>query len=615
MNEKVSRAEESVDKSKRQRLSNNPHRKRLLVVPSSLEELQGLDDAYQHDDTMWLATLDRIPRPLPSSQVLAATIATCSTMQQVPILNDFYQALGIDYAQDTGQDPDDDNNDGESTMRDDIDNPSLALLTPGQQKRYLQLTGQHQTERRTDPERKELRRLNAIVAQEQQIYREALSKFYATHSDRFLLGFKTVQHPAYRFASFASWASEAANEPWKASTGVCTRFGKCRQVLSLQLPGLSSSSSKKEQRPSVDVASLKFETIFETSTMPPDFKGPLPTGNSIPPPSRESLPTRMLLRDDKTASDLAIKHKVSIMMTAETLESLLQLPGDLATQWIIYASTLSAKDKGEKDSSNIFLLDIPLAQAFLSPRACLEVGFQEGLYQWLGDRTENESQSPNPQIQYIYSLWILPPTGTTSSRRSTTVRILVRSTIRLVSDGLPVRFRSRVEYFPERGQELPTSYEKALWILDQLVLGASTMTRTARIDPRTCQVLGWEETSVAHAFAGDLGSSTTDPMMHWQGLLQLLQSVPTIGHGSDGLLCLPGRDIQAPLVSVSVNAKSGPAEESVVDLDTVFQQAGAVVLNADALRRCPRDWKWEDDERVPFTFPLVKDSKASKKKS
>lgn len=137
---------------------------------------------------------------------------------------------------------------------------------------------------------------------------------------------------------------------------------------------------------------------------------------------------------------------------------------------------------------------------------------------------------------------------------------------------------------------------------------------------------------MAHAFAGDLNSNsnsnlgslennsiTTDPMRHWQGLLQLLQSVPTIGHGSDGLLCLPGRDIhiQAPLVSVSVNVKSGPAEEAVVDLDTVFQQAGAVVLNADALRRCPRDWKWEDDERIPFTFPIVKDSnyKASKKKS
>ena len=497
---------------------------------------------------------------------------------------------------------------------------SLALLTPGQQKRYLQLTGQHQTERRTDLERKELKRLNAIVTQEQQIYREALAKFYATHSDRFLLGFKTPQHPAYRFASFASSASEAANEPWKASTGVCTRFGKCRQVLSLQLPGLASSSSKKEQRPSVDVASLKFETVFKTSTMPPDFKGPLPTGNnSIPPPSRESLPTKMLLRDDKTAKELAIKHKASIVTTAETLESLLQLPGDLATQWIIYASTLSAKDKGgnEKDySSNIFLLDVPLAQAFLSPRACLEAGFQEGLYQWLGGSTGDESQSPDPQIQYMYSLWILPPPTTiTLSRRSTPVRVLVRSTIRLVSDGCPVRFRSRVEYFPERGAELPTSYEKALWILDQLVLGASAMTCTARIDPRTCEVLGWEETSVAHAFAGDLGTtSTTDPMMHWQGLLQLLQSVPTIGHGTDGLLCLPGRDIQAPLVSVSVNAKSGPQEESVVDLDTVFQQAGAVVLNADALRRCPRDWKWEDDERVPFTFPIVKDSKVSKKK-
>jgi hypothetical protein len=189
-----------------------------------------------------------------------------------------------------------------------------------------------------------------------------------------------------------------------------------------------------------------------------------------------------------------------------------------------------------------------------------------------------------------------------------------------------------------------------LWILDQLLLGAPSssdssggsgvFTKVGRIDPKRCELLDWDDTSIAHAFAEDNATTTfvkptgglVDPMTHWHVLVQLLHSVPTIdssgGRGdSHYLLCLPGRGNQSatPALSVSVHARDDHsttppilegyetevAEKALtaagkIDFTTmVFPQANTVRLGNEALRcDCPRDWKWDFEDRIPYTFPL-----------
>mmetsp|Transcript_593 Transcript_593/g.1005 ORF Transcript_593/g.1005 Transcript_593/m.1005 type:complete len:330 (+) Transcript_593:1748-2737(+) len=272
----------------------------------------------------------------------------------------------------------------------------------------------------------------------------------------------------------------------------------------------------------------------------------------------------------------------------------------------------SNKDRG----STITILDIPIAQPMM-PRQCLELGIQEGIYHG-GDNNNNN----NIQSKHVYTLWTLP--ATTAAMRRQPIRVLVRSTVRMVDkDGVPIVIRPHVEYFPERGVEEVSLYEKSLWILDQMLFQHNVKTRMARVDSQTCKILDLEETSVAHALAS-AANKASNPMIHWQTLIQIFQSLPSVGL-SQYLLCLPGRDTHSTTSSASIHAPltlsddSSAAEQRennnagvVVNLENSISQAETVVLNQDTLLYCSRDWKWADRERIPYTFPPREKGKTSK---
>jgi len=186
-------------------------------------------------------------------------------------------------------------------------------------------------------------------------------------------------------------------------------------------------------------------------------------------------------------------------------------------------------------------------------------------------------------------------------------------------DGIPILIRPHLEYFPERGMEEASLYEKSLWILDQVLFQHNVQTRMARVDSQTCQIVNLEETSVAHALAA-AGSKKKNPMLHWQSVIQIFQSLPSVGL-TEYLMCLPGQDTRSATPSASIHAPirrseeddSRRARDSAVNLENITSQAETVLLNPDALLYCSCDWKWTDRERIPYTFPLrEKHAKTSK---
>jgi hypothetical protein len=270
---------------------------------------------------------------------------------------------------------------------------------------------------------------------------------------------------------------------------------------------------------------------------------------------------------------------------------------------MFFATTIGSKDQTKT------ILDIPIAQPMM-PRQCLELGIQEGIYHHSGGKGGD-----NIQLKHVYTLWTLP--ATTAAMRRQPIRVLVRSTVRMVDkDGIPILIRPHVEYFPERGMEEASLYEKSLWILDQMLFQHNIKTRMARVDSQTCKILDLEETSVAHALAC-AANKASNPMLHWQTLIQIFQSLPSVGL-SEYLLCLPGQDTHSATSSASIHAPltlSDCAEREsacIVNLENSTSQAETVVLNQDTLLRCSRDWKWADRERVPYTFPPREKAKTSK---
>jgi hypothetical protein len=609
--------------SKRPRLRHHPLQRRKLKVPASVEELEQQqnnhntntntntntidDDVYE--DTLWQDISlfqPRRSRPWPGSQILSSTIHddAAAARKKVPLLlQSFYQAVGM---------PDMDSNPQEESKQEeedanleDIDNPKFSKLTMGQHRRYMQLTGPQQTDRRTKAERKELHTLGQFVQSEQAAYRNALTKFYTHNKGRYLVaGFTATPHPATVFCRWASSNNKTRASTLHPQSSMPMKFGKCRQVLSLHTEA-SSDDSK------LDVQSLEFQVVHppsDTNTNTTAQQASTPHQHQLPgvgakvvPPIPEP-PISSPLQDDATAKQLAVEHDASIVTTDETLETLLLLPGDYASRWMIHATTMAIDEKSNKHHF-ITLLDLPLPQAFLTPRDCLTSGLQEGLYQQAAgnnDNTNKNNKAHHQDVHYRYTVWTLPISSTQQRRRQQQrrVKVLVRSKLRLLDDTKPVKLRAHVEYFSERGSEVPSGHEKALWILDQLLLEHQVTTRFARVDANTCKLLAWEETSVAHAFAGD----EAHPMRHFVALLQVLQSIPTIVdlETKSCLLSLPRGSH-----SVSVHTPVEDDNAVVLDLEPVLEQADTVVTSSEALGHCARDWKWERTDRIAFTFPVT----------
>ena len=680
-------------------------RRRPLVVPETESDLSFLHDAYREEstfDTSASSSQRRNYRPLPSTQILTSirnetnstrgntvTSTRSSTTKPSLLLRNFYKSIGI-------EDPPIDESDGlrasevtdsdknKRGAMDEIDDPSCSTLKIGHHRRYLKLK-QQQTSKLTFAQQKEARKLRQLISKEQTLYGLALDNFHENHKSRYLIGFESNtlneasgDPKASATSAFCRWASfygQSLNREWgkRIMSGQSEDvsmlpkcYGKVRQTLALHYRTHQSSLDAEDLICSVVHESKPVAHIPSSSSSPflpvtlPELStkdvGDGTTSQKISPPSMDLTPPIQMVRDDKKAMELALKYSAAIVTTSETLETLLRFPGQHSSKWMLPCNTRKIGSK------SITFLDLPIAQAFSSPRSCLEFGLQESMYQALLEKyqtSENDNEKQSKRFhcvsQFAYSLWTLPTKNAGSAKDSRKpTRILVRTRIRLRDSAskLPIRIRTRAEYFntpvsPEsrRRKEIPNSYERSLWILDQILFGHQVFGLQYRIDPKTCEMAGWDTTSVAHAFA----SSETDgihgnpkshhgnigPLDHWKALIQLLQSIPSIDVPNT-LLCLPGLMVEKKNVvneiteessvptnnqqeqirldpfSVSVHSScedNDPLLSSspgTIRLDkSVLDHAGAVILGDQAIRDCRREWEWDRNDLVPNTFPIL----------
>mmetsp|Transcript_899 Transcript_899/g.1890 ORF Transcript_899/g.1890 Transcript_899/m.1890 type:complete len:799 (-) Transcript_899:173-2569(-) len=505
---------------------------------------------------------------------------------------------------------------------DEIDDPSLSTVSAGQHRRYLQLTTDsrnNQKSKRTFSQRKELKKLHDMVLKEQALYRSALDKFHNCYKSRYLIGFQSnssdeMEHDGKTGASaFSRWScfqAQAINREWEKEIAVHPDFtnpkpsgdidktelqhlpatyGTARQTFALHANTQQShfdiqdltcsvvhqTISTSQVRSSLSSVTSQDANIPEVSLKDIENNENGDVMKRILPPTIAFAPAVRLLGNDRKALELAAKYSATIVTTSETLEMLLRLPGDHSAKWTIpcITKTMPVSTPGSastsSSSSSVFILDLPIAQSFPSPRSCLEMGFQEGLYQAFlkqhqSLQTEMKSDKASPPLsQVAYSLWTLPTknTGVKNGSRKP-VRVIVRTLVRLRDSvsKLPIRLRACVEYFSSPvnsggktntcgRREIPNSYEKSLWILDQVLFGHQVLCLQYRIDPATCEVLGCYPTSIAHAFASSSSDGISNaskahrsdlgPLNNWKVLIQLLQSIPSIDIPK-ALLRLPG---------------------------------------------------------------------------
>jgi len=597
----------------------------------------------------------QIRRPFPSTMALSSTqMATeeLSRIYQAPFLHGFSQLVGfIPSAHDmkglTSErlEDDDDNDDdaqNESHLQ-DIDKTSLSNLTPAQHRRYLRLV--ECSERWTPLEKVHWKQLKDIVRTEQVEYQTAVETFWLNHKeDRLLLGFlpqssssqpsssslKGPSSSSNRLRAFCQWACQ---ESLERKVSLLTKepiqptlFGKCRQTISLR-------SMKEDTNSLPDVTGLEFQRIYPPSRMNMTHTiSELPSvGSEIPIPLRtngKGTMDRVPLIEDDIGFKLASKHKATMMISDQTLERLLQLPGkNKNISWLL---PVSIKDE-------IIVLDTMFEQAFSTPRECLTCGVGEGLCRqmdsmmvpttkMLVDKNDSSSSSSTSDSQYEYTLWTLPPAS--SSFRSS-VKVLIRSEVQHLWEpsGNPLKLRAHVEYFPERGEEIVSQYELSLWILDQLLIKSTQM---CRVDGRTGTILRWHEAGIAHAFASD--TSQENPMQGFAQVIQLFHAVSTIDfgpkHHDDGvdggtsgpfglvrsrLLSLPcltepsaSTTTSSDPFSVSVHAPAKDDDIQTFDIHPYLEKAGGVIMNLKAIQECHRPWRWDVVDRIPYTFPTKK---------
>lgn len=588
----------SITHPKRPRTQYHPLQRRKVEVPNN-----DTVDAYALSAHFWHDLIAPLPhsqirRPWPSSQVLFSTITAAGTgtvTHKFPFLQAFYDSLGIHLPTDEAEHHDTQNESLEvieMSDMEDLDNPTLSTLTPSQHRRYLKLV--QQTERRTPSERIHWKQLSSLVPTEQAKYRQAVQEFWIRHKDdRLLLGLQTSS----KTRIYCQWAC-AEHHRHNDQMVSLWNYGKCRQVLSLR-------SAAVNEKTLLDVATLDLQPVEKCNVDKVPVVSMLPSVGTRVVPPRDSI-AEIRLSDDTKALELANQHGVDLMTTDRTMETLLKVPGDFTTHWLLPVV--------RHDDHKIIVMEIPLAQVYANPRDCLTRGIQEGLLQQM--TSHNQSDTQDRRRYYAYALWTLPTsTSTAGGRRSKPIRVLIRSTVRLFWNAIPLQIRAHVDFFPERGQELASRYERSLWILDQIL---GYICKLCRVDGRNGAILEWQDTSVAHAFA----AGDDDPMQGFTQLVQFFYSVSTIdfsGEVSDNaipsrLLCLPSRENGSNPNSIdpySVSVHAPSQQDVAVDLRILLENADGVSLNAKALEECYRPWKWNVPDRIPYTFPASGKSSTS----
>ena len=175
---------------------------------------------------------------------------------------------------------------------------------------------------------------------------------------------------------------------------------------------------------------------------------------------------------------------------------------------------------------------------------------------------------------------------TLPSIRGRSVRVLVQGTPRT----------AHIEFFPNRGEELPNSTDNAIYLLAHMI---DPSAQIVRVDATTGKVLEVKAVSVAHALTvnRDLPSQETarGPLERVRDLVHVLSALPTIASGRH-VLFYPAWDGSN---SVSLHAESQKGGLEVHTHDYHFLDRSARGLEA-----CFRLWRWTED-RVPYTFPAA----------
>lgn len=556
-------------------------KQRLLSSADGILECQ--------DDSFWTSAQSRIQRPLPSTNLCVLRVTASATAESnkklPPVLTTFLSAVG---KLPSGQEVNIEENGASDTSAAStnvekkvvrIDDSSLSTIAPGKHKRYKTLLLLSTKQKGLNPiQRKEFKKLNASVKEEQRAYRQALVEFWENNKEQVLLGFSPSSRsfPAAKFAQ-AAVDSTSLQGSWlkhfKAKT-----YGKCLQVISLELGRQQGNKARTwtvNEIEGEDVTSGNVQEfdLFKPKTEPQTLGLP-EVGSTISLP-RGTTGTSLLLRDDATALMIAKQNGVNTVATLEALETILAMEHE--SNWLLPLSI----------EHGIAMVDLPAPPRFSSPRTCLTRGFERALREGLRDKEMGHNEESEP---YRYVLLTLPASMTARKRKTKVlVRVPQQST----------RAHAHLEYFPGRGEEIPSPFERSVWILDSFLFSRSVV---GRIDPSTCSVLGWEETSVAHALATiDASTTTQDPIDNWDCLAQLLQAIPSIGQQGSYLLCSPGRD-HSSASSRSVSVHMETHTQGTIQIEQELDKAGEVQLGSESIERSMRDWRWCHD-RVPYTFP------------
>ena len=592
------------------------------------------DNAYVWSEEAWW-TPRRRRRPYPaSSQMILKLKSSVSASEKKttakqgdlpPVFTSFLASIGRLPDSGAGNN-NSDNKEGEEEKDADensagkivaaLDDPSRSTLTTGQHQRYIALLSSGQVLK--PHQKKEFRKLKHLIQEEQNHYRQALLDFWLANKDRVLVGF-TNTHQQSSSSSQAATAAKFVELaacphhvrlPWQREFKGMV-YGKCCQVMSLETAAGISAGNKG--RWTVDVIeSQALETTAEKSQHQDEGLTALPdVGSRVPLPAVPKHPVRFF-KHDKKAIQLAREHHIPMLATLEAIEAI------MATENAHWSLPVHFRD-------GLAIVDLPLPQPDSSPRACLTRGLNEGLSQWVANQFNEEKISKEKIIseeeqRYRYVLLVLPQSsGVVGSAVSRQPKKVKQTKVLVRVPNQSTRIHAHVEYFPERGEETTSSYERSLWILDHFLKFERSL--VARIDPSSCRVTKWEPTSKAHALAGigegsslasttGMPSSSQDPLDHFHLLAKVLQGIPTITR-NDGnfLLCLPGRDKHPLPRSASVHmmetigVESAPTSSEIINVEAELDRAGEVQLGANAIQRTMHDWKWIS-ERAPFTFPI-----------
>lgn len=625
----------------------------------STTPLNLIENQAEECSTYFIAFQSTRRRPYPSSKSLIGTIDSEDPRPMCALLRDAYRSIGHDAAlafedslrterinkkgkkqqqeqqqsakNDKGTETPPIHHDQQIPQTFQIDDCQLSTILPRQHERYLHLVGQPSHTVWNESTRKEFRSLRQLVRQEQMAYGRALRLFWAQHSHRLLEGFQ--EHDKNAAAAAVTTISTAIIT---AFVQAATHIPDVSKIYHSYPTQYQTGNCQLISFPTLDVK-LNFDLI-ESKNVVAKFESPERTqatqissfkaGDALPQPYPRRIRDTRPLQDDQRIRDiLAENHTtVDVVTTAETLETLLQDPVQAIT-WIIPVTVNETR----------VWLESPLPHPYPSPRSCLVKGMEDSLFSALSktsplhvihqeskeegrsltgtDGTETLSQGSDcPLHRYVLCSF---PTG-----RRRPLSVLVR-----VTDPSPVmeRIRISVQYFPERGREIPSNQDRALWLLDSVL--RYTQTRVALVDPRTCRILEWESTSRAHALLCSGNANLDIPPEHsmeqssvetlWTNMIHILTATRTIESGYH-VLRFPAQFLNPTPVSTTTmgpvtSTVAKPMSQTAISvhkagggdcwLDYV-SHSNEVRIDAAGLQSCFRPWKWTAD-RIPFTFPTA----------